>query len=184
MLFFHGIGARDAVVARAVTTPFTTILPMNTGFSAGTEMLKSLPARFLEKLELLGVPRRKALEYASLFVVLGGLYYLDLLRDYKEAACTPVRTVTPYTLFMIYLECFLCTAWPFAIVAGFDGTWRSKDAGNVFLAGYVAANVLWYRHTDCGFCIIGGAFRVIPLALGALTAHGIGARLNRLRNRE
>jgi hypothetical protein len=142
------------------------------------------PTRFAEKIESMGIPRRKAIEYAALFVVLGVVYYCDLLRDYKQAACTPVRMITPYTLFMIYLECFLYTAWPFAIMAGFDGTWRSKDAGNVFLAGYIAANVLWYRHTDCGFCMITGAFRVIPLALGALTAHGIGARLNRLRNRE
>ena len=157
---------------------------MNTDFSAGGEMRKSLPMRFVEKIESLGVPRRKALEYAALIVALGALYYWDLMRDYKQAACTPVRIITPYTLFVIYLNCFLYTAWPFAIVAGFDGAWRSKDAGNVFLAGYIAANVLWYRHTECGFCIITGAFRIIPLVIGALTAHGIGARLNRLRNRE
>jgi hypothetical protein len=65
--------------------------------------------------------------------------------------------------------------WPFALVAAFDPAWRSQDAGNVFLAAYLGANVVWFHHTGCGFCIFAASFRTIPIVSGALIAHKLGS---------
>jgi len=104
---------------------------------------------------------------------------------YKQAACSTTEQVIYFSdLPLIFLKYFLYTAWPFVIVAVLDPTWRSKDAGNVFLAAYIAANVVWYRHTGCGFCMFAAAFRVIPCVFCALIAHSLGAWRHRSRVEE
>lgn len=158
---------------------------MNTDFPAGREPLKAFPARVAEKIESLGVSPKKALEYVALFVVLGTIYYCDLTRGYKEGTCsTEDRVIYFFDLPLIFLKHFLYTAWPFALMAFFDRTWRSQDAGNVFLAAYIGANVVWYHHTGCGFCILAASFRTIPFVFCALIAHGLGAWRHRSRLEE
>lgn len=157
---------------------------MNTDFSAA-EMLKTIPARLSEKIESLGLPRKKALEYAGMFVALTVIYYCYYLRDWKQNTCRPETTVvTIPELGVLMLKFLAFTAWPFALMAGFDSTWRSKDAGNVFLAAYVAGNVWFYHRTHCGFCIFAAAFRIIPYVFCAWLAHGIGAWVHRIRRPE
>jgi|GEM_PF-6817646 hypothetical protein len=154
---------------------------MNTNFHADGELPKTFPARLAGKIESFGVSPKKALEYLAMFVVLGIIYYCDLTRGYQQNACAPERDIYFSDLPLIFLKCFPYTAWPFAIVAAFDPTWRSKDAGNVFLAAYVGANVMWFHHTGCGFCILAASFRTIPLAFGALIAHRLGTWYHRSR---
>ena len=148
-------------------------------------MNNDFPARLADKIASLGVSPKKALEYLALFVGLGTLYYWDLTRGYQQGTCsTTERVIYVSDLPLIFLRYFLYTAWPFAIVAACDSTWTAKDAGNVFLAAYVAANVVWYRHTGCGFCILSASFRTIPLVFGALIAHRLGAWRHRSRLEE
>ena len=156
---------------------------MNTDSPAGRG-LKTLPARLAEKIEFIGVPRKKALEYLALFVVLGAIYYCDLTRDWKHSLSCPDQVIMFSELPMIMLKFLAFTAWPFALVAGLDPTWRSKDAGNVFLAAYMAANVLWFHKTGCGFCICAASFRIIPFVFCAMIAHGLGAWRHRSRVEE
>ena len=154
---------------------------MKTDFPADGELPKTFPARLAGKIESFGVSPKKALEYAALFVVLGSLYYYDLNRGYQQNACAPERDIYFSDLPLIFLKYFICTAWPFAIVAAYDPTWRNKDAGNVFLAAYIGANVVWFHHTGCGFCILAASVRTIPLAFGALIAHRLGNWRHRSR---
>lgn len=158
---------------------------MNANFPGGSEMPKTLPARLAEKIVSLGVSPKKALEYLALFVVLGIIYYCELTRGRQQAACSTTEQVIYFSdLPLIFLKYFLCTAWPFAIVAAYDSKWTPKDAGNVFLAGYVAANWVWFHHTGCGFCILAASFRTIPLVCGAMLAHKLGAWRHRSRQEE
>jgi len=157
---------------------------MNTDTPAGGDMPKTLPARLAVKIESIGVSPKKTLEYLAMFVVLGTIYYYDLNRGYQQGAATPDRVITFSELPLIFLKYFLYTAWPFAIVAALDPTWRSKDAGNVFLAAYIAANVVWFHHTGCGFCIFAASFRTIPFVTGAIIAHKLGAWRHRSRLEE
>ena len=147
---------------------------MNTDFSVDGELTKTLPARLAEKMESIGVSPKKALEYLALFAVLAIIYYCDLMRGWKQSLCSPDQVILFSELPVILLKHFVFTAWPFALVAGLDPTWRSKDAGNVFLAAYVVANVFWFRKTGCGFCVFAAAFRVIPFVFCAMIAHGLG----------
>lgn len=157
---------------------------MKADFTAGGELPKTFPARLAEKIESFGVSPKKALEFLALFVALGTIYYCDLNRGYQQAACAPERDIYFSDLPLIFLKYFLCTAWPFALVAAFDPTWRSQDAGNVFLAAYIGANVVWFQHTGCGFCILAASFRTIPLVLGAMLAHKLGNWLHRSKMAE
>jgi len=148
---------------------------MNTNSSTDGGLPKSLPARLAAKLESIGVSPKKALEYLAMILVLGVIYYCDLTRGRQQAACSTTEQVIYLSdLALIFLKYFLYTAWPFALVAAYDSTWTTKDAGNVFLASYVAANVVWLHHTGCGFCIFAASFRTIPLVFGALLAHCLG----------
>jgi hypothetical protein len=147
---------------------------MKTDFSSAGGLPKTFPARLAEKMTSIGVSPKKALEYLTLFVVLGIIYYCDLNRGYQQGTCNAERDIHFSDLPLIFLKYFLYTAWPFAIVAAFDPTWRSQDAGNVFLAAYIGANVVWFHHTGCGFCILAVSFRTVPLAFGGLIAHRLG----------
>ena len=158
---------------------------MNTNFPAGRELPQKLPARLVAKIESLGVSPKKAMAYLAMFVVLGTIYYCDLMRGYQQSACNTTERVVYFSdLPLIFLKYFLYTAWPFAIVAALDPTWRSKDAGNVFLAAYIGANVVWFHHTGCGFCILAASCRILPLAFGALIAHKLGCWRHRSRLEE
>src|SRR3977135_1575931 len=133
---------------------------MNPDFSADSEIPKAFPARLASKNESLGGYPKKALGDVALFVVLGIIYYCDLTRARNSSLRDPDQVIYFSDLPLIFLKYFLYTAWPFALVAAFDATWRSKDAGNVFLAAYIAANVVWYKHTGCAFCVLGASFRI------------------------
>jgi len=155
---------------------------MNTGFQADDELPKTFPARLAEKIESFGVSPKKALEYAAMILVLGTIYYFDLTRGRQQAACNTTDQVIPLSeLLRIFLKYFLFTAWPFVLLALCDATWTSKDAGNVFIAAYLGANVVWFHHTGCGFCVFAAAFRIVPIVFCALLAHNLGARRHRAR---
>lgn len=147
---------------------------MNNEFPAGREMLKALPEWLAEKLESIGVSPKKAWEYAGMFLVLCPIYYFYLLRGYQQARCSPEVHITLTQLALAMIKFTLFSAWPFVVVAAYDGSWRSKDAGNVFLAAYAAALVLWMHKIGCGFCAFGAAAQAIPYIFCAWVAHGVG----------
>ena len=160
-------------------------IAMKPEFSPVSGPPKSFPARLADRIESFGVSPKKAMEYAAMILVLGIIYYCDLMHRHQQAACTPAEQIISLSeLTLIFLKYFLCTAWPFAIVAACDSQWTNKDAGNVFLAGYVGANWVWFHHTGCGFCILAASFRTIPLVAGALLAHKLGSWRHRVRIKE
>jgi hypothetical protein len=159
-------------------------IAMNTDVPDSGELPNTFPARLVEKMESIGVSPKKALEYLAMFVVLGVVYYCYLIHGWKQNASNPDQIITLSDVPGILLKYFVVTAWPFALVAGLDPTWRSKDAGNVLLAAYVAAYVFWYHQTGCGFCLLAASFRTTPFILSALIAHSLGAWRHRSRLEE
>jgi hypothetical protein len=101
------------------------------------------------------------------------------VRGASANACSADTEITLSQLGVMMLKFFVFTGWPFAVLAFFDSTWRSKDAGNVFLASYITTNVFWYFKTGCGFCIFAAWFRIVPYILCAWLAHGLGALRHR-----
>jgi hypothetical protein len=157
---------------------------MNTDLPAVGEMPKSFSSRLFEKLASLPASRKKALEYVGLFVVLTAIYYCYFVRGASANACGTDTEITLTQLGVLMLKFFVFTGWPFAVLAFFDSTWRSRDAGNVFLASYITTNVFWYFKTGCGFCIFAAWFRIVPYILCAWLAHGLGAVRHRRRRQE
>jgi hypothetical protein len=123
----------------------------------------------------LKMPKKKALEYLGMFALLTVIYYCYFVRDAKANAISPVMEMTYSELIVIMVQFLVLTSWPFTLMSFFDSTWRSKDAGNVFLFSWIATNLLWYHQTGCAFCIFAASFKVIPYALCAWVAHGLGA---------
>jgi len=151
-------------------------MPINTNFPTGGGLPKTWRARLAERIESFGLSPKKTLEYLALIVVLGTIYYCDLTRGYVQSNHNTTPQIIELTdLPLIFLKYFLYTAWPFALVAAYDPAWRSKDAGNAFLAAYIVANIVWFHRTGCGFCIFAASFRTIPYVFGAMIAHRLGA---------
>lgn len=148
---------------------------MNSDLYAAGEAPKTFLSGLYEKLASLPASRKKALEYMSLFAVLTSIYYCYFVRGASANACPADTVITPPQLGVLMLKFFVFTGWPFAVLAFFDSTWRSRDAGNVFLASYITTNALWYFKTGCGFCIYAAWFRIVPYILCAWLAHGLGA---------
>ena len=148
---------------------------MNSDFAASHEMPRSFTTRVAVKIQSFGLSPRKALEYLVMFVVLGAFIYFDLARGYRANNSGMDRIIMFSDLPMIFLQYFLLTSWPFGLVAAYDSTWTTKDAGNVFLAAYIAGNAVWFLHTGCGICIFAASFRAIPFLIGGMIAHSLGA---------
>ena len=157
---------------------------MNNDFYNGGEMSKTFPARVADKLASIGLPPKKAAEYLAMFVVLTVIYYCYFVRDAKANSCPVDETITLSQLGLLTLKFLAFTGWPFALMAVCDAEWRSKDAGNVFLAAYLFTNVLWYHKTHCAFCIFAASFRIIPYVFCALVAHSLGALRHRFSRDE
>lgn len=157
---------------------------MNTDLHTIGETPKTIASRLYEKIASLPPARKKALEYLGLFALLTAIYYCYFVRGATANACNPVTVITLPQLGVLMLKFFVFTGWPFAVLAFFDSTWRSKDAGNVFLASYVTTNILWYYRVGCGFCIFAAWFRILPYILCAWLAHGLGALRYRSRGEE
>jgi hypothetical protein len=148
---------------------------MNSESHALAESPKTFFSGFHEKLASLPASRKKALEYVGLFVVLTAIYYCYFVRDAATNAGSADAEMTLSQAGALMLKFFVFTGWPFALLAFSDSTWRGKDAGNVFLASYIATNALWYFKAGCGVCIFATWFRIIPYILCACLAHGVGA---------
>jgi hypothetical protein len=148
---------------------------MNTDLQIIGEIPKTFALRLYEKIVSLPPSRKKALEYLGLFALLTAIYYCYFVRGATVNACSADTEITLSQLGLLMLKFLVFTGWPFTVLAFFDPTWRSKDAGNVFLASYVTTNVLWYYKTGCGFCIFAAWFRIVPYILCAWLAHGLGA---------
>lgn len=146
---------------------------MNTDLHAADESPKSFLAGVQERLASIGLSRKKALEYTGMIALLTVIYYCYYVRDAK--ACEPDLELTFSLMGMLMLKFLVFTGWPFALMAFFDSSWRSKDAGNVFLVSYIITDVIWYHKTGCGFCIFAASVRLIPYVLCAWIAHGLGA---------
>ncbi|HTR41999.1 MAG TPA: hypothetical protein VMH87_10330 [Pseudomonadales bacterium] len=143
---------------------------MNTELHAVGEAPKTFPVRLK-----LPVSRKKAVEYLGMFTLLTIIYYCYFVRDARVNDSSPIMVVTPGEFSVVMVKFFLFTGWPFLFLSYFDSSWRSKDAGNVFLLAWIATNVLWYHQTGCAFCIFSASFKIIPYALCAWIAHGLGA---------
>ena len=141
---------------------------MNTELHAAVEVPKPLLVRWK-------ISKKKALEYLGMFALLTVIYYCYFVRDARINAVSPIMEVTSGLAIVLMLKFFLFTGWPFLFMSFFDATWRSKDAGNVFLLSWIATNVLWYHQTGCAFCIFAASFKIFPYALCAWVAHGLGA---------
>ena len=148
---------------------------MNSESHVLTESSKTFLSGFNQKMASLPASRKKALEYVGLFAVLTAIYYCYFVRGSMANAGGTDTEMTLSQAGAFMLKFFVFTGWPFAILAFSDSTWRGKDAGNVFLASYIASNALWYFKTGCGICIFATWFRIVPYILCACLAHGIGA---------
>lgn len=138
---------------------------------------------FLARIKM-SMPRKRALEYAGMFVLLTVIYYCYFVRDAAVNASSPVVDVAPGQFIPLMVRFLVLTSWPFTLMAFFDSTWRIKDAGNVFLWSWIATNVLWYHRTGCAFCIFSAVFRIIPYLLCASVAHGFGVLYSRAPRNE
>lgn len=148
---------------------------MNTDVPAASETPKTLPAK------LTPASRKRALEYLGMFAVLTVIYYCYFVRDAGANAVSPVMEIEPGQLIPLMLKFLVFTSWPFTLMAFFDCSWRSKDAGNVFLLSWLATNVLWYHQTGCAFCIFSASFHILPYVVCACVAHGFGVLYCRSR---
>jgi hypothetical protein len=148
---------------------------MNSDFHSVGETPKTFLSGFYERIASLPASRRKALEYVGLFAVLTAIYYWSFVRGVTTNVGSTDAEITLSQAGVLMLKFFVFTGWPFAVLAFFDSTWRGRDAGNAFLASYIATNALWYFKTGCGVCIFSIWFRIIPYILCACLAHGVGA---------
>lgn len=155
---------------------------MNTDSHANAETPKTFLSRLCEKMASLPVSRKKVLQYLGMFGVLTVIYYCYFVAGTKNSC--PVVVITLPQLGVLFLKFLLFSGWPFAAMAFFDPTWRSRDAGNVFVASYVTVNVIWYYKTGCGFCIFAAWVEIIPCILCAWLAHGLGALRYRAQREE
>ena len=154
---------------------------MNSDLPDAGEALKSVLERIGEKMAAIGLSPKKVLEYFTMFTVLTVVYYGYFVYAAKMNTCAPVVVITLSYISVHTLKIFLFTGWPFALMAGYDPLWRNKDAGNIFLVAYIAANVLWYHRTGCGFCMLSAPFRAVPYVFCAWVGHSLGALRYRLR---
>src|SRR5215469_16993465 len=115
---------------------------MNTDLPVSGE----IPKTFLARLKT-SMTRKKALEYLGMFAVLTVIYYCYFVRDAKVNASSPIIEIAPGQIIPLMVRFLVLTGWPFTLMAFFDSTWRSKDAGNVFLYAWLATNLLWYYKT-------------------------------------
>jgi hypothetical protein len=157
---------------------------MNNDYNHAEGIAKILPGQLAAKLAAIGVSPKKAVEYVAMFTVLTVIYYCYFVHDAKANACPADETITLSQLGILTLKFIALAGWPFALMAALDAGWRSKDAGNVFLAAYLATNVLWYHKTHCAFCIFAASFRIIPYVFCALVAHSLGALRHRFSRDE
>ena len=147
---------------------------MNTNLSAVGVTQKTHLAQLIAKVPSALVSHKKALEYLGMFAVLTATYYCYFVRDAGPNASSPIMEDTTGERIQVMLKFFLFTGWPFLFMSFYDSTWRSKDAGNMFLLSWIATNVLWYHKTGCAFCVFTASFRIIPYAFCAWVAHGVG----------
>jgi hypothetical protein len=157
---------------------------MNTDFHAASAPLKTSPGQPDGEPSYIYVSPRKVGQYLGMFAVMTAVYYWYFVRGAKADACNPVVEITSSTIAGTTLGIFIFASWPFALMAAFDRNWRSRDAGNVFLAAYLATNLLWYHNTGCGFCIYAAAFKLVPYTFCAWMAHELGTLRYRLRLRK
>lgn len=141
----------------------------------------SFLARLADKCVSIGVSPKKAAEYLGGFLMLTAIYYFYFVRDARENVCPPDETITFAQLGVLMLKFFICTSWPFVLVAFLDSEWSGKDAGNLFLAAYLFTNFLWYLKTGCAPCIFAASFRIIPYVFCAMMAHALGTARHRAR---
>jgi hypothetical protein len=166
---------------QAAKTDHFQNIAMNPDLSTGDDLPKTFAARTAVKIESFGLSPKKALEYLVMFMVLGITVYLDLERGYRENKCPMNRSINIPEIPLIFLKYFIFTSWPFGLMAACDSTWKEKDAGNVFIAAYIAATVVWFHHTGCGLCIWAAFLRTVPFLIGGIVAHRIGHWRHRWR---
>ncbi|MGH7941073.1 MAG: hypothetical protein ACREFR_08395 [Limisphaerales bacterium] len=146
---------------------------MDTNLQAADELAKTFVTVIHEKVASMGAFQKKVLKYPGMIGLLTVIYYCYHVRD--AMACEPNVALTLSQLGALMLKFLLFTAWPFALMSFFDSSWRSNDAGNVFLISYVITGIIWYHKTGCGFCIFAASAHLIPYVFCAWTAHGLGS---------
>ena len=82
------------------------------------------------------------------------------------------------------LQFLVLTGWTCALLAFLDDTWRSKDAGGIFLAAFLATNAYWMHKYHHSFCPYSFAFEIFPYVFSASVGHAIGAATHLNRERE
>jgi hypothetical protein len=154
---------------------------MNINALTTAEPLKMFPTHLPEKVTPFVVSQKKALEYAGLFTLLTAIYYCSFGSVAKTDISSLGAQMTFFQVSSMTLKAFLFTGWPFVLLAYFDRAWRSRDAGTVLVASYIATNILLYHKTGYDFCLFATSLQIIPYIFVAWAAHGLGALRFRLR---
>jgi len=118
------------------------------------------------------ISQRKVFQYLGLFSVLVFIYAISLSRYLKFILAAPAISGLGDLMRPLVTFCTL-SAFPFAVVAYSDKSWRSSDAAPVCAAAWamVAAAFMHKYHTDC-VPLVAAPF--VPFIASALVAHGAG----------
>jgi hypothetical protein len=144
-----------------------------TKLRSSIEAIKKFPARMAGKVGAMGLLQRKALEYTVLFIALWLIYSIYLKSSLQNTACAVINV--NLALLPVMLKFLFFTGWPFALLAGLDRTWNSKNAGHVFLAAYISTNIFWIHRYGGLFCPFSLPLRLLPYILGAVIGHKVGS---------
>jgi hypothetical protein len=135
-----------------------------------------LRSRMVDRIQEVEPWRRKVVESVGLLLVLGIIYSVYLKALWSIPVCRVVELDAAYLL--VLLKFLMLTGWPFALLAFLDDSWRSKDAGRIFLAAFLTANAYWMHKYHHSFCQYSFAFEIFPYVFSALVGHAIGAAVH------
>jgi hypothetical protein len=156
---------------------------LETIMNAIIDFCKGTPAAFRRwlsaRLESREISPKKLLEYPALFIVLWFIYY-RYFKPLTERTDCPVIEIN-LSLLLPILKFVLCAGWPFALIAGIDPDWRSKDAARVAVASYASYCVFVLHVGGCPLCIMGVVAMFFPLIFSATVMNAIGSWSHSLR---
>ena len=132
-----------------------------------------------ERLEELGITRRKVFQYVGLFCFQLVIYWIFLSMNLKLVAACP-DGITFGDPREPLLRFWLISGLPFAWLAYSDKTWRSSDAAPVCTGAWYAVCVALSSRISCPMT---GLYLFIPFILAALVAHGVGTLGQYLKSR-
>jgi hypothetical protein len=132
-----------------------------------------------ERLEELGITRRKIFQFVGLFCFQVVIYSIYLSMHLKLMTACP-DGVTFNDPREPLLRFCLISALPFALLAYSDAGWRSSDAAPVCAGAWFAVCRGLSSRISCPMT---GIYLFIPFILAAVLAHGLGTLGHYLKSR-